>query len=91
MESAPVVIVFTKYDRLVKTKRIELQEDNDSLSEDVLRERSKEEAGKVLDMCIKSLEGTLRDMDTRESQMPMPRPHHVNVSGIDFPCSFDPC
>ena len=83
MESAPVVIVLTKYDRLVKTKRVELQEDDDSLSEDVLRERSKEEAQKVLDMCTESLERTLRDMETPEFQTLKPR--HVNVSGITFP------
>ena len=83
LESAPVVIVFTKYDRLVRTKRVELQEDDDSLSEDVLRERSKEEAQKVLHVCIESLERTLRDMETRESQMP--KPHHVNVSSIYIP------
>lgn len=83
MGPAPVVVVFTKYDRLVNTKRVELQEDDDSLSGDVLRERSKEEARKVLDVCIQSLERTLRDMDTRESQML--KPHHVNVSSIHFP------
>ena len=84
MESAPVVIVLTKYDKLVKTKRAELQEDDDSLSEDVLRERSEEAARNVLDVCIESLERTLRNMYTRESQMP--KPQHVNVSGINFPC-----
>ena len=89
MESAPVVIVFTQYDRLVKTKRVELKEEDDSLSEDILRERSKEGARKVLDECIESLEGTLHTMYTRESQMP--KPQHVNVSGINFPCLFYPC
>ena len=89
MESAPVVIVFTKYDRLVRTRRLELQEDDDSLSEDILRERSEEAARNVLDVCIESLERTLRDMYTRESEMPMPQ--HVNVSGINFPYLFDPC
>jgi hypothetical protein len=83
MESAPVVIVFTKYDRLVRTKRDELQEENRSLSEDVLRERSTEEARKALDVCIQSLERTLRGMEAQKSQTL--RPHHVNVSGIDFP------
>ena len=92
MESAPVIIVFTKYDRLVRTKRVELQEDDDSLSEDVLRERSKEEARKVLDVCIQSLEHTLGGMQTSKSQTL--KAHHVNVSGIKFPTDlfkFAPC
>ena len=78
MESAPVVIVFTKYDRLVRTKRAELQEENHGLSEDVLRERSEEKAQRVFDKCIRSLERILRDTNT-------PKLHHVKVSGICFP------
>jgi hypothetical protein len=78
MESAPVVIVFTKYDALVRTKEYEMQEEDDSLSEDVLRQRSKEEARKTFDECIQSLERILRDTNT-------PKPHHVNVSSIYFP------
>jgi len=78
MESAPVVIVFTKYDALVRTKRYELQEEDGSLSEDALRERSKEKARRAFDRCIRSLERTLRDTNT-------PRPHHVKVSSIYFP------
>jgi len=69
----PIVIVLTKYDRLVRTKEAELQEENDSLSGDVLRERGKEEARKAFDRYIRSLERTLRDMNT-------PKPPHVNVS-----------
>jgi len=79
MESVPVVVVFTKYDRLESSKRVELQEDDNSLSEDLLRDRSKEEAQKVLDGCIQSLKAaadTLSDVGT---------PHHVSVSGIIFP------
>jgi hypothetical protein len=79
-ESAPVVIVFTKYDRLVRTRRAELQEENNGLSEDVLRERSEEEARKAFDKCIQLLERTLRDTNT-------PKPRHVNVSGTYLPLS----
>jgi hypothetical protein len=82
MESAPVVIVFTKYDKLVRTKRAELQEDGGDLSEDRLHEKSKEGAQKALDVCIQSLQRTLRDMKLPESQTP--KPHHVNVSRITF-------
>jgi hypothetical protein len=77
MESAPVVIVFTKYDRLVRTKRDELQEEDSSLSGDVLRERSREKAQIAFDKCVRSLERTLRETNT-------PKPNHVQVSGIYF-------
>ena len=78
MDSAPTVIVFTKYDRLVRTKMEELREEDASLSGDVLRERGKEKARKAFDKCIRSLERTLRDMNP-------PKPPHVNVSGMYFP------
>ena len=81
MESAPVVIVFTKYDRLVRTKREELREEDSSLGGEVLRELSKEKAQRAFDKCIRSLERTLRDTN-------MPKPHHVKVSGICFPLSI---
>ena len=85
MEPAPVVIVFTKYDKLVRTKRAELQEDGGDLSEDRLLEKSKEGAQKALEVCIQSLQRTLRDMQLPESQTPKPR--HVNVSRINFTLS----
>ena len=75
---APIVIVFTKYDRLVRTKVDELREEDSSLSGDVLRERGKEKARKAFDRCIWSLERVLRDVNA-------PKPPHVNVSGIYFP------
>jgi len=84
MESVPVVVVFTKYDRLVSSKRVELQEDDNSLSEDLLRERSKEEAQKVLDGCIQSLKATA-DTLSNVGTPRTPTPHHVSVSGIIFP------
>jgi len=78
MESAPVVIVFTKYDGLVRTKEAVLKEENDTLSDDVRREQGKEEAQKAFDECIQSLEHTLRNTNT-------PTPRHVKVSCIYFP------
>ena len=78
MDSAPVVIVLTKYDILVRTKEAELREKNDSLSGDLLRERGKEEARKAFDKYIRSLERNLRKTNT-------PMPPHVNVSGRYFP------
>ena len=80
-ESAPVVIIFTKYDKLLMTKRAELQEDDPTLSEDVLHEKSKEESRKALDRYIQSLERTLNGMGRSKSQ-PLKAHHVVNVSGI---------
>jgi hypothetical protein len=75
MKSAPVVIVFTKYDWLVRTKETDLKEQNHSLSDDVRREQGKEEAQKAFEERIRSLERTLRDTNT-------PKPRHVKVSCI---------
>ena len=83
MESAPVVIVFTKYDRLVRLKRDQLQEDGYDLSEDALHEKSNAEAQKALDVCIQSLESTLSGMQIPKLQTPKPR--YVTVSGINLP------
>ena len=82
VEPAPVVIVLTKYDRLVKTKKAELEEDGTNLSDEDLREQSEMKAQEALDMCIRSLKVTLRGMYTRGSQTPKPR--HVNVLSINF-------
>ena len=84
MESVPVVVVFTKYDYLVRTKRVELHDDNNSLSEDSLREQSKEEVRKVLDGCIQFLKATA-DTLSKTKGTPIQKPHHVIVSGIIFP------
>jgi len=79
MESAPVVIVLTQYDRLVGAKESVLKWQNNRLSGDFLRERGKEEAQKLFDECIRFLEHTLCETNT-------PKPHHVvNVSSIYFP------
>ena len=92
MEPVPVVVVFTKYDRLVNSKKAELHEEDKSLSEDSLRERSKQEALNVLDVCIQSLKSTADTLGNKETPQ-TPTPHHVSVSGIIFPshCLFDPC
>ena len=73
-KSAPLVVVFTKYDRLLRTKKGELQEDNPGMKPEVLDKRSKKEAQQVLDICVQSLERTMSEMNT-------PMPHSVNVSG----------
>jgi hypothetical protein len=74
-DSAPVVVVFTKYDRLLRSKRRELEGDNDHPDPDYLSRRSREESQKVLDGCVQSLKGAMIRLETR-----MPR--YVKVSSI---------
>jgi hypothetical protein len=71
----PVVVVFTKYDWLVRIKEADLRAENSSLSDHVRREQGKEEAQKAFEERIRSLERTLRETNT-------PRPPHVKVSCI---------
>ena len=68
------MVVFTKYDRLLRTKKGELQEDNPGMKPEVLDKRSKKEARQVLDICVESLKNTMSEMNT-------PMPQSVNVSG----------
>jgi hypothetical protein len=84
MKSAPLVVVFTKYDRLLRTKKDELQEDHPGLKAEALDKRSKKEAQQVLGICVQSLERTMSGMNT-------PMPHYVNVSGIISHLLFDQC
>jgi hypothetical protein len=81
-ESAPVVVVFTKYDRLFRSKKIELKGDSDNPDPEDLIKRSREEARKVLDGCVQSLKGAMIRLETQ-----MPR--HVNVSSIFSHCFSD--
>jgi hypothetical protein len=77
LKSAPVVVVFTQYDRLLRTKQSELEEDDSSMDSMTLDRRSKEEAQKALGICVRSLSKTMDDLNT-------PMPPHVNVSSIVF-------
>lgn len=69
------MIVFTKYDKLVRTRKEELREDYPGMDSKALDERSKEEAEDALDECIQSLRHTLDGMKT-------PMVPHVSVSGM---------
>jgi hypothetical protein len=74
-EPAPLVVVFTKYDRLIRTKKDEIQEDEGDLAPGELDRRSREDAQEALDKCLESLKRT-----TKRLQTPMPR--YVKVSSI---------
>jgi hypothetical protein len=69
-KSAPVVVVFTRYDKLVQSKDIILQGKKVRVSE--ILQKSKDEAQQVLDQCVEQARNRL--------EMPMPR--HVKVSSI---------
>jgi hypothetical protein len=77
------VVVFTKYDKLLRTKKDELQEDDPKMKPEVLDKQSKKEAQQVLDICVESLKRTMNEMQT-----PM---HYVKVSGMLFHSLFDRC
>ena len=51
-ESAPLVVVFTKYDRLVRAKKAELKEDHNDLRGEELDKPSREEARKALEFFV---------------------------------------
>jgi len=77
-QSVPIVIVFTQYDRLVRTKAAELKEDHPRMDPTRLRDRSLEEAGKAFENCLQSLQRTVNYL-----KIPMPR--YATVSGISVP------
>jgi len=58
----PIVLVFTQYDRLVRTKRAELKEDHPHMDNDTLNSRSVEEAWKAFEICLQSLRRTMRNL-----------------------------
>ena len=79
--SAPVVVVFTKYDLLVRTKKARLRRDKKGLDSGVLDRRSEEEARKALAICVQSLGHAM-------SRMKAQMPRYANVSSIIFHSCF---
>ena len=69
------MVVFTKYDKLVRTLKEELREDNPDLAREYLENLSKEGARERLAEYMQLLSHTLSAMRT-------PLPPIVNVSGI---------
>jgi len=80
-KSAPVVVVFTKYDQLIRSKKAELQGDNKSLNSEELDKRGKVESQKVLDVCVQSLESAIGRMDA-EMQTKTQMPPWVKISSM---------
>jgi len=80
-ESAPLVVVFTKYDRLVRTKRAELKEDFENLTGEELKQRSTHEARNALESFANSK--TVKEA--------MNGIRYANVSSMISPSFSDQC
>ncbi|KAH9032021.1 hypothetical protein EDB85DRAFT_2114962 [Lactarius pseudohatsudake] len=69
----PVVLVFTQYDRLVRSKKAELQEEHENLDENSLRDQSEKRATIAFNECLQSLQRIL-------GRLNIPMPHCARVS-----------
>lgn len=80
------MIVFTQYDRLLRTKKFELEEDNedDSLDPMALAQRSEEQAQEALTACVKSLKNAMKRLE-------IPMAPYVNVSSMISHSLFGQC
>ena len=76
-ETVPIVVVFTKLDKLVWSKKNELKDENPNLDPEDLNKRGKDEAQKVLDDCVRSVENTFRRLGLKDQTL-----RHANVSSI---------
>ena len=74
----PMVIVFTQYDRLVRTKELELREEYPQMDPASLRATSLEDAQEAFNICLKSLQRTM-------NRLKIPMPRYARVSGMFSP------
>ena len=79
--SVPIVIVFTQYARLVRTKEAELRQKYPGMKQTALRDRSVEEARMAFEYCLKLLKRSMERL-----QIPMPR--YAAASGIFVPLYY---
>ncbi|KAH9076960.1 hypothetical protein EDB83DRAFT_2671671 [Lactarius deliciosus] len=70
----PIVVVFTQYDRLVRTKEDELRESEPHVDLTHRRNRSVVEAQKAFDFCLRVFEHSMKRL-----RIPMPRHARVSV------------
>jgi hypothetical protein len=80
------VVVFTKFDKLLDSKKLELREEDKSLIGEDLDNRSKQEVEKVEVSCVESLKKAVGAMKS-----PMAEPSHVKVSGMIAHSLFEQC
>ena len=76
--SVPIVIVFTQYDRLVRTKELELREEYPQMDPASLRATSLEDAQEAFNICLTSLQRTM-------NRLKIPMPRYARVSGMFLP------
>ena len=77
-QSVPILIVFTQYDRLVRTKEIELRQRYPDMEETRRQDRSEEEAKGAFGYCLKLLERSM-------GRLRIPMPRYATASGIFAP------
>ena len=80
-QSVPIVIVFTQYDRLVRTKEAELQQKHPDMEPTALRDQSVGEARKAFEYCLQLLKRSMKRLE-----IPMPR--YATASGIFTPLYY---
>jgi hypothetical protein len=78
----PIVVIFNKYDLLVRARTDELQEDKFSQEQGALYTESRKEAQISLDKSVTSLQVTMR-------RMQMPMPPYVKMSCMISHSFFD--
>lgn len=78
---APVVIVFTKHDRLVTLKILEEAEQEEDIDEETLHERGTISASKSFAASVLPLEKLMAELN-------IPTIPHVTVSGANFRCQY---
>ena len=69
------MIVFTQYDRLVRTKKAELKREDKDMDPKTVDDRSKDEAQRAFEICTQSIQRTMHHLK-------ISMPHCVKVSGI---------
>ncbi|KAH9045199.1 hypothetical protein EDB85DRAFT_2270248 [Lactarius pseudohatsudake] len=73
-KQVPIVVVFTQYDRLERTKELVLRKENPDMDSTRLREQSVVEAQKAFDICLQLLQLSMNHLE-----IPMPRYARVSV------------
>lgn len=74
-------MVFTKYDQLVTTKRVQLKNIYPHMDDHALESRSVEEASNAFEKCLQNLGYTMR-------RLGIPMPPYARVSGIFMPLQY---
>ena len=77
-QSVPILIVFTQYDRLVRTKEAELRQKYPDADAVRLRDQSLEGAREAFGYCLKLLERSM-------VRLKIPMPSYAKASGIFAP------